>query len=63
MTWTVENPVRQSRRDTWASAYTGLKVLTAYAAVELSISHVLDEPAGPAPQDKTRIWFRAGFRY
>lgn len=62
-TWTERNKARPGGRDTWASAYAGMRVLAKDFIGEASFSKILDEPAGTVPQDETRFWVRMGLRF
>ncbi len=61
--WNNENAILPSRTDEWSSASLGVRTIQGDFIGEVSLTHIFDQPIGPAPQDQTRFWVRAGVRF
>ncbi|MBT8414856.1 MAG: hypothetical protein KJO30_11045 [Boseongicola sp.] len=61
--WNNTNSILPSRADDWSSASLGLRTIQGDYIGEISITHIFDQPTGPAPQEQTRLWIRSGIRF
>ena len=61
--WNNANAFLPSRTDEWSSVSLGARTIQGDFIGEVSITHILDQPIGPAPQDETRLWVRSGIRF
>ncbi len=59
----LANPFQAGNTDRWSSVSAGIRMARGDFIGEISATHILDRPAGAFPQDDTRLWFQAGFRF
>ena len=61
--WNNANDVVPSRTDQWSSGSLGVRTIQGDFVGEAVLTHIFDKPTGVAPQERTRFWVRAGYRF
>lgn len=59
----LANAVVPGTSDRWSSVSAGVRMARGDFLGEVSVTHILDEPAGAFPQDETRLWLQAAIRF
>lgn len=59
----MANPFLARTSDRWSSVSAGYRMAKGEFVGEIALTHILDKPVGAFPQDDTRLWFQAAFRF